>query len=89
MRLQLDSSIPNSSISGPGEPAVTAGSRGADRNVAEARDSTSISGTSSILSSLSADRAARIQQLTSLVQSGTYDVPSASISRSIVGDSLS
>jgi anti-sigma28 factor (negative regulator of flagellin synthesis) len=52
-------------------------------------DSIQISGPSSALNRLSTDRAARIEQLTVLVQGGSYQVSSEGVGHSIVEDAVS
>jgi len=86
MRLQLDSSVTGSGLAGQ---TTATGGAGADaRNVGSGasagQDSIQISGASSALNSMSADRAARIQQLTGAVQGGTYQVSASAVSRAIV-----
>ncbi len=94
MRLQLDSALTGNGIAGTGESAPTAsppGSGSGSRSIGGASaggDSIQISGASSALNSLSADRAARVQQLTVQVQKGSYNVSSSKVSQSIVGNSL-
>ena len=87
MRLQLDST----QAGGPGGvgQAAPAGGPGSSSNrlgpgSSGSGDSIQISGASSALNSLAADRAARIQQLTSAVQSGSYQVSSSFIGSAIV-----
>ncbi len=88
MRLHLDSSI--SAGAANSAPAAQAGGT-APRNSSRAgdaagnRDSSSISGASSALNEFSAQRSARIAQLTAAVQSGQYQVSSAVLSSAIVG----
>jgi anti-sigma28 factor (negative regulator of flagellin synthesis) len=87
MRLQLDSTSAGgpggvgqaTPISGSGSSAnrVGPGSSGSG-------DSIQISGASSVLNRLAADRAAQIQQLTSAVQSGSYQVSSSLVGNAIV-----
>jgi len=94
MRLQLDSASTGTGITRSGETGQTApvGGPGAEsRRVGDSTgtDSIQISGPSSALSSLSAARAARVQQLTALVQSGSYQVSSSQVGRAIVDDAFS
>jgi anti-sigma28 factor (negative regulator of flagellin synthesis) len=91
MRLQLDSTL-----TGTSDLAATTAAQAAANSApkfgqdnAGGQDSSYVSGTSNILMNAGSDRAARIQQLTALVQSGSYQVSSSDISRSMVGDSLS
>jgi anti-sigma28 factor (negative regulator of flagellin synthesis) len=91
MRLQLDSSVTR-----PGDAGQTASvgggapdSRRAGYGGSGGQDSIQISGASNALSSFSSDRAARIAQLTSAVQSGSYQVSSSSVSRAIVDQAFS
>jgi anti-sigma28 factor (negative regulator of flagellin synthesis) len=91
MRLQLDTYLPGLNGS---EGAAAAGSAvrsaGAGRTQASGSvDTASISTTSSLLSQLSTERAARIQQLTAAVRNGSYDVPSSTISHAIVQEAFS
>ncbi len=87
MRLQLDST----SAGGPGgvgQATPAGGSPSSSNRIAPGSsgsgDSIQISGASSALNRLAADRAAQIQQLTSAVQSGSYQVSSSLVSNSIV-----
>jgi anti-sigma28 factor (negative regulator of flagellin synthesis) len=95
MRLQLDPASTGTGITGPGETGQSApvGGTNADaRRIGGSTaggDSIQISGASNALNSLSADRAARIQQLTAQVQGGSYQVSSSLVSRAIVGDAVS
>jgi anti-sigma28 factor (negative regulator of flagellin synthesis) len=91
MRLQLDPSLNPTGGIDRTPSSVSSGSdaQGAAVNDSDARDSSYISGTSSLLNRASEDRAARIQQLTDLVQNGGYQTSSASISHSLVANSLS
>lgn len=97
MRLQLDPALTGTGITGPGETGQTAPAAGANNKntgriaggYSSGGDSIQISGPSSALNSLSADRAARIQQLTAQVQSGSYQVSGSLVSRAIVGDAVS
>jgi anti-sigma28 factor (negative regulator of flagellin synthesis) len=96
MRLQLDPALTGTGITGPGDTGQTAGA-GATNNSNAGRigdstaggDSIQISGPSTALNSLSADRAARLQQLTAQVQGGSYQVSGSLVSRAIVGDAVS
>ncbi|MES1260966.1 MAG: hypothetical protein ABUS49_04450 [Acidobacteriota bacterium] len=85
MRLQLDSSISKPADSGPVPPSL-AGSSPANRTPESAGsgDSIGISGPSAALGRLSAERAARIQQLTVAVRADTYRVSSSAVGKAIV-----
>jgi anti-sigma28 factor (negative regulator of flagellin synthesis) len=90
MRLQLDSMT-----TGAADTAATAqaqngqGTRTAGQGTtASSKDSSYVSGISSILNNSATVRSDRLQQLASLVQNGTYQVSASDISRSIVQDSL-
>jgi anti-sigma28 factor (negative regulator of flagellin synthesis) len=100
MRLQLDPALTGTGVTGPGETGHTAPAGGANANAGRIGGSTSsgessggdsiqISGPSNALNSFSADRAARIQQLTAQVQGGTYQVSGSLVGRAIVGDAVS
>lgn len=95
MRLQLDSALTGTGITRSGETDQTApvgGPGGESRRIggdSTGADSIQISGPSSALSSLSADRAARVQQLTALVQGGSYQVSSSQVGRAIVDNAVS
>jgi anti-sigma28 factor (negative regulator of flagellin synthesis) len=92
MRLQLDST----SAAGPADTALAdigqaapAGGSGADSNrvasgLSGGGDSIQISGASNALSRLAADRAAQIQQLSSAVQDGSYQVSGSLVGSAIV-----
>jgi anti-sigma28 factor (negative regulator of flagellin synthesis) len=87
MRLQLDST-PAGGAGGVSQ-ATPAGGLGSNSNRVGAGssgsgDSIQISGASSALNRLAADRTAQIQQLTSAVQSGSYQVSSSLIGSAIV-----
>ena len=92
MRLQLDST----SAGGPGGvgQATPAGGSSSSSNrigpgSSGSGDSIQISGASSALNRLAADRAAQIQQLTSAVQSGSYQVSSSLVGNAIVEHGIS
>jgi len=95
MRLQLDPALTGTGITGPGESGQTAPVGGAHANTGRiggstaGGDSIQISGPSNALNVLSADRAARIQQLTAQVQGGSYRVSGSLVGRAIVGDAVS
>lgn len=95
MRLQLDSAVNGADAARTGETisTVPAGGSGFDsRRIgggSSGGDSIQISGPSSALNRLSADRTARIQQLTAQVQAGSYNVSGSRISHAIVGYAVS
>jgi anti-sigma28 factor (negative regulator of flagellin synthesis) len=88
MRLQLDPAVTGTGINRSNEAVPTPPSGGYDsRRIggdAAGSDSIRISGPSSALASVAADRAARVQQLTAQVQAGTYNVPSSLISQALI-----
>jgi anti-sigma28 factor (negative regulator of flagellin synthesis) len=92
MRLQLDSNTAGGiGAGGPGEVGQASQANGPDsgsQRVSGANsgtvDSIQISGASSALNRLASDRTAQIQQLTSAVQSGRYQVSSSLVSNAIV-----
>lgn len=93
MRLQLDTALTGNGIAGSaetGQASAVGSSRAARTNGgASGGDSIQISGPSSALSQLSVDRAARLQQLTAIVQGGSYQVSGAQVSRALVENALS
>lgn len=90
MRLQLDSALNGAEIGQTGGAgAPDANSRRTGFENFGAQDSIQISGASSALNRLDTDRAARIQQLTSAVQSGTYSVSSSLIAGAMVNHAVS
>jgi anti-sigma28 factor (negative regulator of flagellin synthesis) len=95
MRLQLDPALTGTGVTRSGETGQTVpvGGSGSDsRRIgggSAGADSIQISGASSALNRLSADRAARIQQLTAQVQDGSYQVSGTLVGRAIVGDAVS
>jgi hypothetical protein len=95
MRLQLDTALTGTGVAGSGETgqagAVGGARPGSGRSTGSTSggDSIQISGPSSALNRLSADRTARVQQLTALVQGGTYQVPGAQVSRALVDHAAS
>jgi anti-sigma28 factor (negative regulator of flagellin synthesis) len=95
MRLHLDSGVAATGITGGAEAGQTEsvsgarGGSGGSGTLSAGGDSIQLSGPSAILNRLSADRAGRIQQLTSLVQSGSYNVSSSQISRALVDHAVS
>jgi anti-sigma28 factor (negative regulator of flagellin synthesis) len=96
MRLQLDTALSGADSTKSdaiGQPAA-AGDSGSDSrrvgsSVSGAQDSIQISGPSSALNRMATDRAARIQQLTSAVQGGSYQVSSAKVGSAIVDHAAS
>lgn len=94
IRLQLDSTVTSGSVGQTGAAEQT-GSVGASRGAGRVStgsnntDNVRISGPSSALNQLATDRSARIEQLTALVQGGSYDVSSAKVGRSVVSDAVS
>ncbi|HEX4134877.1 MAG TPA: flagellar biosynthesis anti-sigma factor FlgM [Bryobacteraceae bacterium] len=95
MRLQLDADVTANGVTKPGAAGQTVpvGTTGADsRRVAgdsSGADSIRLSATSNALHTLSADRAARVQQLTAQVQNGSYQVSGSLVGRAIVDDAVS
>ena len=86
MRLQLDSSVTGAGDAGQATAVGGAGSnsRRVGYGGSGGQDSIQISGASSALNTFSSDRAARIAQLTTAVQNGSYQVSSSAVSRAIV-----
>ena len=99
MRLHLDTSNVTNNAAGPADSAnlssqvaatgKSATSLGSSRSgsvvsVPGSHDSVAVSSASSAWSASFSDRAARVAQLTSAVQGGTYQVSSAAVSQSIV-----
>jgi hypothetical protein len=94
MRLQLDSALTGTGITRSGETGQTVPASGGavdSRRIGDSAgtDSIQISGASSALNSLAAARVARVQQLTALVQGGSYNVPSSQVGQAIVDDAVS
>jgi len=92
MRLQLDPAVTGSEIARSNEPAPAESTgRGTLRAglYGAGGDSIRISGPSSTLRAMSAQRTERIQQLTAQVQAGTYDVPALAITRAMVAHAAS
>jgi anti-sigma28 factor (negative regulator of flagellin synthesis) len=90
MRLHLDSSVSGASDAAPtaaGSSSTRNGARGLDTSAS--RDSSSVSGASSALNQLSAQRSARIEELSAAVQSGRYRVSSSALSGAILGHAVS
>jgi len=93
-RLQLDPSINGSGIgqlgeTGHAQPVGTGAGSSRAGGRATGADSVSISSASSAFNQFTTERTARIEQLTALVQGGSYDVSSAKVGRAVVGDALS
>jgi anti-sigma28 factor (negative regulator of flagellin synthesis) len=95
MRLQLDPALTGNGVTSAGEAGQTApaggsasGSTGV-QGVSSGVDSIQISGPTAALNRLSADRTARIQQLTALVRGGSYQVSSSLVGSAIVNDAVS
>jgi anti-sigma28 factor (negative regulator of flagellin synthesis) len=93
MRLHLDSSnVTNSAtnnVNAPAETGKSASSLSTSRagsvvSIPGSHDSVAVSSASSAWSASFSDRAARVAQLTSAFQNGTYHVSSAAVSQSIV-----
>ena len=89
MRLQLDSALAGTGVNGAsetGQAGSVGGARASGRvsNASASGDTIQISGPSSALNRLAVDRAARIQQLTAVVQGGNYKVSGADVSHAIV-----
>jgi len=89
MRLQLDSTQ-LSSVENRQADAV--GANGSARNAyaqsSGAGDTIGLSGVSNALHQFTTDRAARLQQLASAVQNGSYRVSSSAVSSAIVQNGL-
>ena len=91
MRLQLDSLSSRAAELAGTEATARPGTTASGNRVqadAAGQDSSYVSGPSGILNRLAADRADRLQQLAGLIQSGSYDVSAAAVSRAIVDQSL-
>jgi hypothetical protein len=99
MRLHLDTSNTtgsaeatnaNSPLSGTAKTAaaLTNGSGTASASDANSRDSVAVSGASSAWSTSFSDRAARVGQLASAVQAGSYHISSVAIGQSIVASAI-
>jgi anti-sigma28 factor (negative regulator of flagellin synthesis) len=94
IRLQPDVAITNGAVGRTGETdqagsvgAATSSGRFSTRSTST--DNVQISGPSSALNQLATERAARIDQLTAIVQGGSYDVSSAKVGRAVVSDAVS
>jgi hypothetical protein len=103
MRLQLDTNgsigsaeaaSQNGPLTGAGRSGATAqlsesGAAGTDSSVqGPGSDQVAVSGASNAWSASFSDRAVRLGQLTAAVQNGTYRIPGAAISQSIVSSAL-
>jgi anti-sigma28 factor (negative regulator of flagellin synthesis) len=93
IRLQPDPAITSGSAGRTGAAeqtgsvgAATGSGRFSTRSTST--DNVQISGPSSALNQLATERSARIEQLTALVQGGSYDVSSAMVGRSVVNDAI-
>jgi len=91
MRLQLDTTL--SGAAGTSHTSQTAGAGPAGSSIRQSQggsqDSVSISDVSSVVASNAAGRATRVEQICAAIRNGTYQVPSAAISRSIVAHAAS
>jgi anti-sigma28 factor (negative regulator of flagellin synthesis) len=93
MRLQLDPAITGAGIGRTGEAEQSqpvSGGGGPSRNAGRTlgADSVSISSASSAFNQFATERSARIEQLTALVQGGSYGVSSAKVGQRVVADAL-
>jgi hypothetical protein len=91
MKLQLNSSITESAVTRSGTPgqAVQGGAAGGSSAArSENTDGIRISGTSVALRESSANRQISIDQLTSVVQGGSYQTSSRATSHALVRDAL-
>ena len=81
-----DSANLSSQVSATGKSAASSGTSraGSVVSVPGSHDSVAVSSASSAWSASFADRSARVAQLTSAFQNGTYQVSSAAVSQSIV-----
>lgn len=93
MRLYLDNNTNaaaaadtnlNAPVAATGRSATGLNTSGTVTSDPASRDSVAVSTASSAWSASFSDRAARVSQLTAAFQGGTYNVPSAAISQSIV-----
>lgn len=92
MRLQLDTTLTGTAE--PSHASQTAGAGPSGSGIrhsqgGSAQDSVSISDVSSAVARQAADRASRVEQITAAVRNGSYQIPSAALSRSIVGHATS
>lgn len=93
MRLHLDSSVTGNGVgrsneSAPAQPSGSGYDSGRIGGSSAGGDSIRISGATSALAGLAADRTARMQQLAAQVQAGTYNVPAMRISQAMVSQSM-
>jgi anti-sigma28 factor (negative regulator of flagellin synthesis) len=98
MRLHLDtnntaasteSANANAQLSATGKSTgLNTSGTGLTSSDAGTHDSVAVSSASSAWSTSFSDRASRVSQLTAAVQNGTYRIPAASISRSIVASAV-
>jgi anti-sigma28 factor (negative regulator of flagellin synthesis) len=93
MRLQLESpaihtGTVQTSATGQSSPIAPSSGGRAAASAAHSSDRISLSRTSSLLGRVQLDHAARLAQLTQAVRAGTYRVPAAAISRSLIASSL-
>ena len=96
MRLQLDTSVgtANSSVGSANDLQQTAatGTAGSSRSLAtnadRGNDQAQISGIANILANSATERSARIEQLKTSVQAGTYQASSTAASQAIVSQAL-
>ncbi len=81
-----DSTSLSSQVAATGKSATSSGTSraGSVVSVPGSNDSVAVSSASSAWAASFADRSARVAQLTSQFQSGTYNVSSAAVSQSIV-----
>jgi hypothetical protein len=95
MRVHLDPASTGNGVTGTGKPDQTAPAGGSilgpagQNGLAAGADSIQLSGPTAALNRLSADRAGRIQQLTALVQAGSYQVSGSAVAGAIVGSAVS
>jgi anti-sigma28 factor (negative regulator of flagellin synthesis) len=90
MRLQLDSAITRPPDAGQPNSVGGAGSSGVRGHGSPgANDSITISGPSAALGHLSSQRAARIEQLTAAIASGSYQISASAIGSAIVAQAIS
>lgn len=91
MRLQLDPAVTGSEIARSNDtaPAGSAGQGSGRTGGYGGGDTIRLSGPSSALGAMSAQRTARIQQITAQVQAGTYNVPASTVSKALVAHAAS
>jgi hypothetical protein len=91
MKVQLNSPITESAVTrsgGPGQALQGGAAGGSSAARSETADGIRISGTSVALSESSTKRQAGIDQLTSVVQGGSYQTSSRATSQALVKDAL-